>query len=183
MRDYSVNQGNKEGTNMKILRKRHTLPVRTYRWQVMGTVLALVWGYFPSSAQAQVLSLRTVMFVNRILTLTSSVQGLPLYGSCSFKIRASPIRKQLLSSGLGTLLFEFQDPSREQIEQAGLIFLTDPLREVPISSRVYFRSYLDCDTFDLKSEIRSYSFLASRRLRLVSNRRFLRHIVERTDTF
>jgi hypothetical protein len=153
--------------------------LRAFFGIAFGTALTL-----GGTAYAQTLTLNNVGFSERRLTVFAHLSGTEDVSDCTFKIRGSAKRSDLTSSGLGTLLYTFREIDYAHFPVAGGAgtgFSTNEL-SVRTASKVYFRAYLACKAFALRSEIQSLSSPPTAGMRKGTVGKFLSHVRNNIDS-
>lgn len=135
-------------------------------------------------AFAQTLTLDNIGFSNNALTVFADISGTQDVSNCTFKIRGSAKKSDLNSNGLGTLLYTFSPINYAQFPVAGggaSGFSTNILSRRP-DGKVYFRAYLTCSAFAVKSNIQSLTIPPSPGLQKSPVGKFLSHAKKSIDS-
>ncbi|MCO6430198.1 MAG: hypothetical protein J5J00_05005 [Deltaproteobacteria bacterium] len=133
-------------------------------------------------AQDPALVLDPVTFNDNSLVVSYTTEPQVEFSGCNLKLRAANNKKHLQSSGLGKLVYQATKVNSDQF-YAGLgAIMTDPLTQRPKGKATYFRVYLSCDGFVIKSNIESFNFSSSN-LKKVGIGKWVKHVKKNIDFF
>lgn len=144
---------------------------------VAGLLMSLS---FAAPAEAQSLTLQGGITEGSRFSVYSILTGAGAVSSCDYTVKMAAT-KSALNAGNGKVIYTFTDATQDQLDGAAMISIFKNLTRRP-PGKVYVKSTLDCGTFVVDSNTKSFNFSALQGETQVGFAKFIKHLKNHYDS-